>query len=529
MITRNCLNGTRPERGNCGAAVKPDAMLRGLERARTGGQLELAARTFAALFLALLAAGNFYRAATQSITADEAFTYNHFAGGDEPVRVYDANHHVLFSWLARASVGVFGLSELTLRLPSVLAGCAYLAGVFHLSRYLFRRVWLFLLAVTSLSLNPFILDFLSAARGYGLALALYLWACDELAQALGAATLPLKRVYLASACLALAVAANLNFAIPGAALAGVFCLLACRQHPPVRARLLWLAGRFLTPGLVLAVAILAWPLRTATLSSFYVGVDSLRQTLEGLIFYSFCHARPAAPSWLQNRLWDVSHWFVPAALALSGVVTLWLLLRRGAGKPERLETFLMMIGGSSLGTLALLVAARHLAGLKYPVDRTAIYWIPLFSLLCLSLVGILLRAPGIWPAAGLAPAAFLLVAVVQYGLQFNVRYYAQWRYDAGTKRIAEVIRACQAAHPKARARVGATWLFEPSLNFYRQRYRMNWLERVTRQGPQGAFDYYVLEGADRKLVEQLKLEVLYRDPLSEVVLARPRGVLQSRP
>ncbi|MGB9606283.1 MAG: hypothetical protein ACPL88_10455, partial [Bryobacteraceae bacterium] len=130
----------------------------------------------AALLLAGLGCVSVYRAATQSITADEAFTYNHFAGGDEPVRVYDANNHVLFTWLARASVGVFGLSELSLRLPAVLGGWFYLAAVSVLARRLYGRGWLFLLAVAALALNPFVLDFLSAARGYGLALALLMWA-----------------------------------------------------------------------------------------------------------------------------------------------------------------------------------------------------------------------------------------------------------------------------------------------------------------------------------------------------------------
>ena len=507
-------------------------MLGSLERIG-GAAPRLWAQLAAGLFLAGLAGVNAYRAATQSITADEAFTYNHFAGGDEPVKVYDANHHVLFTWLARASVTCFGLPEFTLRLPAVLAGFFYLAGVFLLSRRLFCSPGLFLLSAASLSLNPFLLDFLSAARGYGLALALFLWAFYLLARDLETASEAAPgRTRPAALCLALAMAANLNFAVPAAALAGVFSLAAAWRRPPFARRLLGLAGQFLALGLLPAAALLAWPLRTASRSNFYVGVETLRQTLQGAVFYSFCHAAPQAPSALQNLLWDVSSWFVPAALGLGAAWCAGLIARaarREGRRPEGPEIVLLLAGGTALGALALLVLAKHGLRLGYPVDRTALYWIPLFTLLCLGLIGAS-RGRGLLLAAlGLAPAAFLAAACVQYALQFNLRYYAQWHYDAGTKQIVNLIRARQAQQSKPKVRVRATWLFEPSLNFYRQRYRLVWLERLTREGPEGEADYYVLEGDDLGLLDRRGLRVLYRDPVSGAVLASPGGVLQSGP
>ena len=67
---------------------------------------------------------NVYRAATQSVTIDEAFTYNAFLAGpvDDLFTKYDANHHILNSLLAKLSISLLGLSELTLRLPSLLGG-----------------------------------------------------------------------------------------------------------------------------------------------------------------------------------------------------------------------------------------------------------------------------------------------------------------------------------------------------------------------------------------------------------------------
>ena len=72
-----------------------------------------------------------YRAVHQSIVIDEAFTFNRFVKGpwSSISAEYHANNHVLYSILAKLSVGVFGLSEFTLRLPSLLAGFFLIVGV----------------------------------------------------------------------------------------------------------------------------------------------------------------------------------------------------------------------------------------------------------------------------------------------------------------------------------------------------------------------------------------------------------------
>lgn len=490
-------------------------------------------RGAALALLVFLAAANLYRAATQSITADEAFTYNHYAGGDVPLRVYDANHHVLFSWLARASVAVFGLSELSLRLPSVLAGCAYLLAVFRLTSELFRPAWLFLLAVAALTLNPFLLDFLSAARGYSLGLALWMWALVLLHRASQQPSPAPWRVRLASVLLGLAVTANLNFAIPAAALAASFGAMALVGSSAPRQRLLWLARCLAAPGLLLAIALLAWPLRTASRANFYYGAETLRRTFDSLRFYSFWfdYAGRGSPSLLQRLLFHGAPWITGVALACCLGVAARRLLRRQVPS-EHTERFLFLFGGTVPAALLLTALLRWALGLKYPLDRTALYWIPLLTLLVLTAISMLRPHRAASWLLGAPLAAFLGLAVLHYAASFQVRFYAQWQYDAATRRFVRRICELQAAARKPRVRIGATWLFEPSLNFYRQRYRLIWLEHVTRDGPRGDYDYYVLgewSPDDWALLGERGLEVLERDPLSGAVLARPSPMVQSRP
>src|SRR5262249_61469048 len=81
------------------------------------------AQHVALAFLTALLLANVYRAATQSIVHDEALTYNWFVAGPPiPAPGIAINNHVLNTQLARHAIALFGPSELSLRLPSLLGG-----------------------------------------------------------------------------------------------------------------------------------------------------------------------------------------------------------------------------------------------------------------------------------------------------------------------------------------------------------------------------------------------------------------------
>src|ERR1700685_4340758 len=118
-----------------------------------------------------------YRAATQSFVADEAFTFNTFVAGSwrDLYFQYEANNHLLFSLLSKLSLSIFGDSEFALRLPSVIAGFFLMLGVWRVLESVDSRAvrWV---AFAAIALHPLLLDFCTAARGYGLATALLVWA-----------------------------------------------------------------------------------------------------------------------------------------------------------------------------------------------------------------------------------------------------------------------------------------------------------------------------------------------------------------
>src|ERR1051326_3454816 len=110
-----------------------------------------------------------------SFTHDEAFTYLHYVrcSWETINHLTYTNNHLLNTWLMKFCNNLFGNSEFSLRLPNVLSYILFL----HFSRKLLLVVtdarlalggWLFL------NLNPFVLDFFSLARGYGISLGFFM-------------------------------------------------------------------------------------------------------------------------------------------------------------------------------------------------------------------------------------------------------------------------------------------------------------------------------------------------------------------
>ena len=113
-----------------------------------------------------------YRADVQTITHDESLTYEWFLEqGVGHLLNYNPANHVLQTLLAKPIVKIFGVSEFNLRVPSLIGAAVYLVTTFFLCRRLFGDGIGLLLSVAMLSLNPLVMDFMVAARGYGLGLA----------------------------------------------------------------------------------------------------------------------------------------------------------------------------------------------------------------------------------------------------------------------------------------------------------------------------------------------------------------------
>jgi hypothetical protein len=122
----------------------------------------------ACLFFAAFAV---VRAVRVPLTYDEAATYLKYVSRDAlaPFNFAYATNHFLNSLLARLFSRILGRSDMVLRLPSLLGYGMYLSGSLLILRRLADRVVAFG-GLLLLNLNPYLLDYFSLSRGYGLSL-----------------------------------------------------------------------------------------------------------------------------------------------------------------------------------------------------------------------------------------------------------------------------------------------------------------------------------------------------------------------
>ena len=458
-----------------------------------------------------------YRAVTQSITHDEALTYELYLTGPFSgiFRVFSANHHFLNTLLMYVSTSLFGLSEWSMRLPALAGAALYFAAVYRTSRHVFGASYSLLLAVGLLTLNPFILDFMVAARGYGLALGLWMWALALLLPYLDEAKgrTP-RRLIEAAVALSLSVTANLVFALPAAMLAGTAIWLLRKRSAPEPVK----KGRkpapaepspaiyFVLPIVSMAVLFLIIsPLESSGSSDFYAGASSLAESLRSLASVSLAHGGPLRQNPFTGWATDALAFFLAPVILLGAL----------AVHAFRRNLLLLLCSTVAIGS-ALLLLLLHLAlNMPYPLDRTRHHFLPLVSLALLGLIAAQPRREVAFAAYALSGA--LLCAFL---LQWNVRKFLVWEYDADTREIGDRISASVPDKRPDAVRVGITWQLEPSLNFYRDKNRWTWMQPLSRTPLNQAYDYYVVALNDRPAVEGLGLKPMYQGRVSGTLLAK---------
>lgn len=487
-------------------------------------------RFLAPALLVFLAGLCIYRAATVSIAVDEAFFWQRVLDGPWSIlwTQFEACHHVLFSYLAKLSVSAFGLSELSLRFPALLAAVIYFWGALRLSRWLFGDSARMLLSVAFLSLNPFVLEFLAVARGYGLACACLLWAVYESARYWSdtmAGNPSDGRLVRCSVWLALSVGANLTFLFAAAPLFAANALLLLLWRGPLR-------SFFCLALPAAAIVLLTYGPLVSEMkrSDFYLGeplfpTSVLSVALAALLHLNFPHVPAAYQLYVYfyaGKLARLYPWMLVPIAAL-GCFAARPTLRGKAGK----QAWLFALATVALVADVLLVLAAHAtSGVLYPFRRTGLHWMLASQLLLLGGWAWLASKRGIVArAAGLACCALVCLIVADFAVFVDAGFYREWPGGALVKTMVERMDRERGglSHPVV---VGGTWSYEPCLNFYRSRWKLDWMLPVEQRPPDSPSDFYLLDARDRDAVVPTKdLEILLEDPELRTCLARPRSAI----
>jgi hypothetical protein len=422
--------------------------------------------------LGLLAGVLVWRAHSQSITYDEAVTWLAFVRRPLPEALtsFTANNHLLFTVLAWLVTHGLGVSELTLRLPSVVAGFGFLAVARALAHATCSQRALYPVVTAALVLNPFVLDFMVAARGYGLAATALLFAVLQVLRWPGAGTSLRRHAIFTGLALGVSIASNLAFLFPAFALGAVWIgLVTWSGTPHLRTAIhatYWLGASALCVVVPLLIRLLAEPL-----SSFYYGAETFAETSRSLVAASLqfdtvnrWHVSDASVDLIALVL-------VPLALAswtIAAVATVMARGREATITPDLVRLWpLVVIGGTTGMTVGCLAVAHVAFGVLLPLERTGLYWLPL---IVLGLAASARALSGQTALHRIGRAVIVLgigALAIAFVAQFTTSHFRTWRFDSGSRDMFTRVEEWPCPTDRQRRLTTTPWLYEPALEFYR--------------------------------------------------------------
>jgi len=393
--------------------------------------------------------------------------------------------------------------------------------VWRLSVILFPSSWQALLAAALLALNPYVFDFMSAARGYGMALAFFAWAIlflFEFAKEISSDASAAPRTLRWLAILAtLSVGANLTFAFPAVALLGAVATVVYRRSGGIRAVLVNIAA----PSAIV-FCLFAAPLTAVKRGDFYFGLPVLRDSLHTLYAASFDQEWPLIG--FEPIIQAEISRYLPYLLLFLGVSTILAIGLPGrTSEPEKQspQRLVLNISAATLAGSILFVLIGHLStGMLYPYARTCLYVIFLSTIVILLAATRLVRARQPWRFVGYATTAGMVLIAGLYGLEFRTQWYGDWKFDAGTGSLMRTLSALRREPSRSGVHLGSSWAMQSTAEFYRMIYHMNWLAPVTRDQPSCEDDYALVQLLDRSFVDALGFEIIKQDPVSGAILAQ---------
>lgn len=454
------------------------------------------------------------RAHTVSFSYDETYTFTrHVLKNMFYQQEYDAmggNHHLLNVWGMWASRRFFGESEFALRLPNLLAYVLYLyasARIALKARTAVLAVAVFVL----LNIHPYLIDFFSLARGYGLAcgfMMMSLWqAWRFFDEGMRASRLAVATAFASLATMSHVIMVNyllafgLAFVLLGVARVRADGFRLWRPH------LLALVG----VGAAGLAIILPNALGLFSGGSLNFGCDTLWGCMVRTVAEKIRYHVHYAHDPLEMMEW---------ALAIAGLVcvaTLIAVRRKSMWSP--LLPFLL--GGLTLGACVLSFALQQaLFDVPLPQTRTALFLLPLAAF-------VLAAALMAWPGKVLpATICTLLCApLLQHqGRSVLLTRCEEWLVSGEVRTALDVLNADRLPLSGRRPLVSVSSGFESSgsLPYYIKTRNWQWLANTDRLG-QDSFprsDYYLVEWDVHHLIDQRHCTELFHSATTGLGLYR---------
>ncbi len=392
-----------------------------------------------------------------------------------------ATNHILHTLLVKGTTELFGNHVFFIRLPVLLSYILYFYFSLQLLQKLTKKPFWIVIGIALLNFHPYLLEFFSLSRGYGLGIAFMmgsvLYAFDYFNGCQN-----LKRSLLSIVFAALAIYSNFTFGFYYLALAMLLLI-----HS------VFLKYRLKVMDFSVKPEKVVWPVSGVSLILALVTIVPLKNLIEGQAFYMGGHTGFMADTVGSLIRWNLygQQYFEGWDLQIIAAIVLPLLFAAFLWAivgyflhyrsksiwvlDEKNEKSYFSLSASRLQNLmGLQIFSALLVGIivlqefyvfffegKYAVGRTALYLLPLavwvlitFSLYFQRFLFVRITV-------------FFFAAILTFHLlqTLNIRQSYEWILDADTAAMLDFVEGEARAEQKTLS-LGVHWLMSPSAEFY---------------------------------------------------------------
>lgn len=414
-----------------------------------------------------------------NVTYDEAWTLRVFVS-EKIFNIFtynpcDANHHLLNTLLIKGLFSIFPDTLFVSRIPNLLASIVFIYYAYRISSQ-FLNPKLGWICFALLLFNPFLIDYFSQARGYGLALgfqlaSIYYLFCFSEDFKIG----NIVRMLVFSTLAALSVFIFINFYIACGCIVFLIILLNFKKIEYKKIILLYFVG------VILLAAIIFIPIRQLIINkSLYYGgnmnfyVDSLMSLTQ---FSLYLHNSSPVVEIVLN---------IFLVVLISSVIYSFFFKNKIISVKDIIITILILC------VIAVIFQFYFLKTL-YIIDRGMLYFYPFLILtLCLSIQS--------FSHKKISNVIYILLIAFafNFGRNINFNKTAMNYFEAHTLRILEEINKEGVKNNKIN-KIDFSWPFGSSINYYATHKNFQNLEFVKnyydRNSVNPNFDYYILLSA----------------------------------
>ena len=404
-----------------------------------------------------------YKAVHLPITHDEKSAILHYPNYTVwQIMMFPDNwpsNHIINTLCIKFTEAFIGIDPWMVRMHSILGFVLLGATLYFIASKYFSKSWLlFCLPFFLVLTNPFLLDFFSRARGYGLSNAFM--AVSVMAVLFYGSSYHMRWYYLSLVFGMLAAYANFTLLIYWAAINILLFVLLAAHSYTTRRGFKYIA---LHTG---ATALFA----LSFLALCYQPLYKMQSTNQFVYWSRESFYRDTiidqVRNWYYGNAYPINtDFFAIAAIvifALAGVYSIYKLFTKGL---SALSNPLTVTFGILLLVYAVNMAQAILLGTPYLTTRTAISYYVLFAFVFM----FLLREIAIYlpVTRHILPGFFVLFMSYNMYRGFNIHLVREWWYDANTYNVQNYLSDYKAQHPQLKGiDLNTKWIYHPSFDYY---------------------------------------------------------------